>query len=404
MKRINLLLLSFTLLIGPFSYGQWSDQNSGVSSTLNDVHFIDEQEGWAVGRSGTIVHTSDGGGSWSTQNSGTNEDLTGVHMVGSSVGYAVGKNGTCVKYDGNSWSSVPLGHSQDVFNVHFVDASTGWVSGSSGFLQKTTDGGSNWTDEGGALSDYYDVHMLSSTEGWAASDNGNVSEYDGSSSWSSTGVAGSTDNFEAIHFSSSSNGFVVGEKSLLYHYDGASWTQHSTPLSGDQFITDVHAVDNNTAYATVDPGFGGEGKILKYDGTTWSKDYEYTGAGSELFYGVDFPSSSKGYAVGSSGMIKSWSSNSTALKGQEGELLQPHVGPDPFQDRIQLRYELGVRSERKIELYDPQGAKVLHRSARAVEEGAHREIIDASGLSEGVYFLRLSTDQDEAVLKIVKAE
>lgn len=39
----------------------WKLQVSGVTSQLNDIHFIDQVNGWAVGETGTIVVTSNGG-------------------------------------------------------------------------------------------------------------------------------------------------------------------------------------------------------------------------------------------------------------------------------------------------------------------------------------------------------
>jgi photosystem II stability/assembly factor-like uncharacterized protein len=39
----------------------WAAQSSRTSVRLNDVHFIDNQRGWAVGEGGVIVHTARGG-------------------------------------------------------------------------------------------------------------------------------------------------------------------------------------------------------------------------------------------------------------------------------------------------------------------------------------------------------
>ena len=39
----------------------WVAQDANASETLNDVYFVDEQRGWAVGDGGRIVHTSRGG-------------------------------------------------------------------------------------------------------------------------------------------------------------------------------------------------------------------------------------------------------------------------------------------------------------------------------------------------------
>ncbi|MFB0517413.1 MAG: WD40/YVTN/BNR-like repeat-containing protein, partial [Candidatus Neomarinimicrobiota bacterium] len=34
------------------------------------IHFADQQHGWAVGDSGTVIHTGDGGDTWEYQQSG----------------------------------------------------------------------------------------------------------------------------------------------------------------------------------------------------------------------------------------------------------------------------------------------------------------------------------------------
>ena len=44
----------------------WKSQDSGISEHLSDIHFADNNNGWAVGDSVTIV-TTDGGEKWSKQ-------------------------------------------------------------------------------------------------------------------------------------------------------------------------------------------------------------------------------------------------------------------------------------------------------------------------------------------------
>jgi len=79
----------------------WQLQNSGTNVALHSVHFINENVGWVVGESGTILRTTNGGANWQLQTSGTLQEL---------------------------WS------------VQFMDDSTGWVSGYQGTILKTTDG------------------------------------------------------------------------------------------------------------------------------------------------------------------------------------------------------------------------------------------------------------------------
>ncbi len=56
----------------------WVEQNSNTSMWLNDIFFVDDKTGWAVGDNGAIVATVDGGETWTPQLSKTFEKLRSV--------------------------------------------------------------------------------------------------------------------------------------------------------------------------------------------------------------------------------------------------------------------------------------------------------------------------------------
>ena len=59
----------------------WVAQTSGTANICSDVHFpVDATTGYAVGSSGTILKTTDGGANWVAQTSGTANSLLGVHF------------------------------------------------------------------------------------------------------------------------------------------------------------------------------------------------------------------------------------------------------------------------------------------------------------------------------------
>jgi len=62
--------LFFFLLSTQICFAQWYLQNSGTTKNLYAVHFIDENIGIAVGDSGTILRTTNGGTAWAIQASG----------------------------------------------------------------------------------------------------------------------------------------------------------------------------------------------------------------------------------------------------------------------------------------------------------------------------------------------
>jgi hypothetical protein len=71
----------------------WTQQTSGTTNTLNAVSFVDTSHGWATGLGGTILATNDGGATWTPQSSGTGYNLVGVSFVDANHGWAVGGPG-----------------------------------------------------------------------------------------------------------------------------------------------------------------------------------------------------------------------------------------------------------------------------------------------------------------------
>jgi photosystem II stability/assembly factor-like uncharacterized protein len=61
------------------------------------VKFINEDNGWIVGRNGTIILSNDGGRTWIRQDSKTTQNLYALFMD-KKYGWAVGGDGTLVQY------------------------------------------------------------------------------------------------------------------------------------------------------------------------------------------------------------------------------------------------------------------------------------------------------------------
>lgn len=72
---------------------------------ISSIHFVDTEQGWMVGESGIILHSTDGGVNWEQQESGIPEDipaddqfLNDVYFVDENNGWAVGDNGRILHY------------------------------------------------------------------------------------------------------------------------------------------------------------------------------------------------------------------------------------------------------------------------------------------------------------------
>jgi hypothetical protein len=168
-----------------------TDWTTQVSSgpKLNGISALDANVVYAVGASGTVQKTTDGGANWSSQTTDSNYVLYGVNAVSSTTAYAVGKNGSdgviLKTTDGTNWittqtvSGTPL----NAISVVETNPNVAFAVGDGSVIMQTTDG-STWlnsgfsTNIGGALSSIYAV---SSTKAYAVGVIGSVARLNGGS-------------------------------------------------------------------------------------------------------------------------------------------------------------------------------------------------------------------------------
>jgi photosystem II stability/assembly factor-like uncharacterized protein len=86
----------------------WQNPNP-QGNTLRDIFAFDQNTAIAVGETGTIMKTTDGGKRWDVQH------------------YVCGTES-----------------SEGISSVYFTDVNNGWVVGQWGTILNTTDGGTNW--------------------------------------------------------------------------------------------------------------------------------------------------------------------------------------------------------------------------------------------------------------------
>src|SRR5262249_55805194 len=126
--------------------------------TLNAIHFISPDVGWAVGadsgQTGIIIGTTDGGSSWSATRLPHKEIPTTVFFVDANNGFiggatpppgedegAGGPSAILASNDGGqTWQphyNIPI----SIYRIFFIDRTDGWAAGSNGVIYRTTDGG-----------------------------------------------------------------------------------------------------------------------------------------------------------------------------------------------------------------------------------------------------------------------
>lgn len=119
----------------------WVQSQVPVSVTLTDLSFPTPQRGWAVGHSGVVLHSKDGGEHWALQ-------MDGRRTPGDVLGYY-----EQLAQQGDEDAAFQLqvlpinwqhGAEQPWLGVYFENDQHGFVVGPFNLIMETLDGGRNW--------------------------------------------------------------------------------------------------------------------------------------------------------------------------------------------------------------------------------------------------------------------
>ncbi len=238
----------------------WFKQSIGQK--VNKVFFINQNHGWAVGDSGRILKTTNGGLNWSLKPSNTTVNLVNLSFIDSLVGWCAGDNGYLLITDdgGNSWLSQNVGSDNNYLQVIFTDSNNGWVITDGAEILKTTNGGSDWNfqinPKDSSLSKLF---FLNNLYGWGVyGDNNIIKTTDGGQNWDlvNTGYTNISDIFFVDNF----NGWATGDIIIYTSDGGLTWYQQGTVTKNK--INGLYFKNYNHGW-----GVGENGTILEFDNT-----------------------------------------------------------------------------------------------------------------------------------------
>ena len=155
----------------------WTAQTSGTTNDLRGVSAVDANTAWAVGFSGTILHTTNAGTTWTTQTSGTTNILNDVSAVDANTAFVVGDGGTILHTTnaGTTWTAQTSGTTNVLIGVSAVDANTAFAVGTGGTILHTTNAGTTWTTQtSGTTGFLVGVSAVDASTAWAVGTVGTI--------------------------------------------------------------------------------------------------------------------------------------------------------------------------------------------------------------------------------------
>jgi len=258
-------------------------------------------EGYAVGNSGRICHTEDGGDTWERQISGTDLPLWRSSFVSPDTGWVVGAAGILLKTTngGSDWMPLNPGSMASLYGVDFLDADLGWIAGVAGNIKKTTDGGLTWTvQSSGSTQLLYDIDFVDALNGWVVGSLGTILHTsDGGETWRSQ-LGGEDSRLYDVHFVDSHVGWIVGSTGTILHTvdGGASW--HPQESHTTSYLHSVCFLDSLQGWAA---GVGGVLLSTEDGGVNWHVQHVAVGVD---FNSVSFISDSQGWLAGASTLLR----------------------------------------------------------------------------------------------------
>lgn len=168
---------SVSVVLHSQSQGIWQQIWTGSNQQyLTAVDFIDANTGWAVGASGLILHTIDGGRTWSAQQAPSRENLESVNFADMRIGYAVGQSGIIfyTSDGGNTWTKQESGTQAILTSVVAVSPSIAWTVGQKGTVLYTNDAGQHWNQQDIGTQGDINAITIKANEIWIATSDGSI--------------------------------------------------------------------------------------------------------------------------------------------------------------------------------------------------------------------------------------
>ncbi len=302
--------------------GKWTKQKSGTLAWLHAVYFLNQQRGWAVGGSGALLSTTDGGENWKAMRQPTEDTVRDIYFADEQRGWLVCERSMYLLRTkdeqrsylmntadgGATWRRVNLNGDPDarLLRVLLTPDGHGCVFGEGGMIFTTSDGGASWSKRrtptrhvlfGGAF--------LDTMQFWLVGAGATVIQTrDGGESWRLGNVLGITEGvrFTAASFVDRSRGWAVGNRGgvFLTADGGRTWQAVQSNVSEDLY--DVKFIDASEGWAT-----GGAGLLIHTTdgGFHWTEEQIGTTHPLERIF---FAGRERGWAVGFGGTILSYNS------------------------------------------------------------------------------------------------
>jgi photosystem II stability/assembly factor-like uncharacterized protein len=387
-------------------------QQTGIPAYYYGLYFSDNNTGTIVGSRGVIIRTTDAGKTWISQNSGTTNVLEDVFFVDNKTGTAIGRalttGSTILKTtDGGAhWFQQTSGSFRSPKAVFFTDSITGWIITSFyGSFLRTTNGGTSWFqhDNGDLLQD---ISFANQNIGTAVGANGKIlNTIDGGETWTPQ-TSGFGRTLTGISMINTYTAITVGNCGCILKTTNGGFIPVEL-LSFRAFVTNGSIeLKWTTAIETNNRGFEVE---RKEETTDWVTRGFISGSGNTTeqneYSFIDENISVDRYfyrlkQVDYDGSFEYSEIVEVRYEGHTEYVINQNY-PNPFNPSTTVKYSLAQTGRVTLSIYDLLGREVAKLIDEEKPAGEYETIWNASSYPSGVYFIKMQAGQFNETRKLI---
>jgi photosystem II stability/assembly factor-like uncharacterized protein len=385
---------------------------------FRSIYFLDEINGWAVGDSGVIIRTEDGGINWIKQNQNDSLLFNSIFAIDKENAFAVGavlrdfysyKNAIILNTTngGLTWDEKIIDSIFVLKSVYFNNNNIGWAVGNSSLL-KTTDGGLDWYPQNSEMVklSYLDkIQFVNDQIGWIIdnSDSTILKTINGGKTWTKYKTETSMW-LQSLFFLNENLGWAVGNYQGINNIQktidgGETWVPQNAVYAD---ISSVFFINDNIGWVCGFDNLLRVSVIFKTTdgGKSWYKQncpIKNEWNLSDIF----FSNENTGWAVGN-GIIKTTNGGGIVNVSNEKELYNTIPNqielfqnyPNPFNPITTIKYALPKESDVQLIIYDILGREVKNL-VNGYNSTGYKEVVwngmnnNGQQVTSGIYICRL---------------
>ena len=414
--QMGLPFVIYGTVIPSVPTGTWTEQTSGLTSVLYSVSAVSDDVAWVCGAAGKVLRTTNKGVAW-TNVSGTLPTAAALYNIfawdaNTAVVTGVTSTNTSIyqtSNGGTTWTvaNTHAGFGDDMF---MTDANTAYFigdpAGGNWDLLKSTNAGLNWgtwatlptTNTAGT---YNNAYWQQGTQVWFPSVGQSQMLYSSNmgTNWATQTLTLSE--ITATCFNSPTLGMAAGSTTspgLLKTTDaGTTWTALTSPYTVS--ISGIAGAQNSWWIAQ-------QGLNISFssnDGAAWTT--QYTVAAGSFYHMTKSRSGATIWAVRSNGGISRYGApiigvNPISTETPSNYSVSQNY-PNPFNPTTKINFALPKSGLVTLKVYDVVGKEVATLVNEVKNVGTYSVDFNASNLSSGIYFYKVSVNGFSEVKKMM---